>query len=138
MAALAVIVGLQAADAAVRWQSTGSVSPWLVVRFAVGAVLLAGFVRGSRLAWKWGRSLAAIGGVLLLPALFVTMTRSSSFNATLVLVFVACAWTIVLGLSLPSARAYFGLVCPKCGAAAWRAADLRFSLVKCPRCGHLW
>ena len=45
---------------------------------------------------------------------------------------------IFFALGRPKARAFFGLICPECGAATNKAADFLFNKAKCRRCKTIW
>jgi hypothetical protein len=140
-AALGVVGAVQAALALLL--ARGGQIGWGHFLFAgaLAVLLLTGLLRGSRLAWMWGRHLALFLAVLVSARAAVAIVRRESE-----------AWTtaaVVLGLALPlfaaawallrpSAFAFFRLVCPLCETQTRTFADLLFRSARCRNCGNVW
>lgn len=102
----------------------------------VSTLLLLGFIKGHRLAWQWGRIFPVIGiaGGLLFMIISTKSFATNWIFLGLELVYI----TLVVALGRPAARAYFKLICPKCGKPTWRAADFLFNKAKCKPCDFVW
>jgi heme A synthase len=147
--ALVTFVVAFARRAEVPWLQTG-------IALAVFILVLSGFVRGRRAAWQWGRAVGFLLSALLFAAAIVAAWRvlprqvldEDGFAAAVeaggfflpllvpVLGLAAPLLTVAIALGRPSAYAWFGLVCPNCGAREPRAADLRFHEARCRSCGE--
>lgn len=147
--ALAVFAFAFARQAEVPWLQTG-------VAIAVFILILAGFVRGRRVAWQWGRSVGFVLSALLFAAAIVAAWRvlprqvlaedglaaaieAAGFFLPLLVPLLGLAaplLVVAIALGRPSAYAWFDLVCPHCGARAPRAMDLRFHEARCRACGE--
>jgi heme A synthase len=126
------------------------------VALAVFILVLAGFVRARRAAWQWGRAVGFLLSALLFAAAIVAAWRvlprqvlaedglgaaieAAGFFLPLLVPLLGLAaplLAVAIALGRPSAYAWFGLVCPHCGARAPRAADLRFHEARCRACGE--
>lgn len=104
---------------------------------ALLALILLGLLRASRLAWRWGRILgwALAAALLLALALRARLVGVDPLPAVLVIAGVALPLAAqALALGRPTAFEWFGLVCPRCGAATGRG-DLLMWAARCERCG---
>lgn len=126
----------------------------LGVSCLLSALILVGIIAGHRLAWQWGRLLAILVAVLStisIPAFmfanrFVRGPTGGSPPPIVIAIAIAISLVMVAGplyavffaLGRPSARAFFGLTCPKCGVSTNKAADFFFNKAKCRSCGHIW
>jgi hypothetical protein len=139
--ALGVVAAVQAALALVLVRG-GEVGPGHFAFAAVLAVaLLAGLLRGARLAWLWGRYLALFLAALVSARAAVAVVHGeASAGLTAVVVGGLALPLLVAAVALlrPTAFAFFRLVCPACGAATRRPADLLFRHARCSSCGNLW
>lgn len=106
----------------------------------VSALLFLGFLKGHRLAWQWGRIFPLIAGVGAGVAILVPAIASHHLDQKgwILLVIPVLFFSIVVALGRPAARAYFRLICPKCGKPTWRAADFLFNKAKCKPCDFVW
>ena len=138
-AALVVFAATQTAIT-IRVASTGQVG-WAQVVFAVllFVLLLAGFVRGSRLAWLWGRFLGFVLAAAVVAFTIATWRGTpAQAKAVLLLGFAAPLVAMAVALGRPAAYAWFHLVCPDCGKRTGRGADLLYRQVRCRSCGKVF
>jgi hypothetical protein len=113
---------------------------WLFAA-AVMALLLWGIVRGYRLAWLWGRYLAAFLAAMVVATVgFGVWKGHMGWVAAAVVLggLVLPLAAVSLALGRPSALRWFDLVCPKCQAASTRGKDFLFREARCPACGNVW
>ncbi len=124
----------------------------LAIVLPIIGLLFVGTWAGNRLAWQWCRILAPLGGILAaLGAAFAILTLTQLAakvpgdlvrSAWLVLVIrtsdVIGLFTIFYVMGQPSARQYFGLMCPECGSFRCRPEDFWFRLVHCRSCRNEW
>lgn len=113
---------------------------WLFAAAVMG-LLLWGIARGYRLAWLWGRYLTLFLSAMVLVGLGMGLWKGEipwTWAAALVagLVLPLAATSIALGR--PSAFAWFGLDCPKCGTRSSRGNDFLFRSARCPACGEIF
>jgi hypothetical protein len=139
-ASLAVVTIVQIALAVL---AGGGELGWGQFLFAavLAATLLTGLLRGSRLAWMWGRHLSLFLAVLVSARTVLAVVRGE-----------AVAWltaVVVLGMALPlllaslalsrrSAIAFYELVCPLCRRESRAGADFLFRKARCAGCGNVW
>ena len=139
--ALGVVIAVQAALVLLLVRG-GQVGPGHFAFAAVTAIaLLAGLLRGARLAWLWGRYLALFLAALVLAraAVAVVHREADAWLTAAVVAGVALPLVVAaLALLRPSAFSFFGLVCPACGKQTRRPADLLFRHAQCGSCGNLW
>lgn len=98
-----------------------------------------GIVRRHRLAWQWGR-LVGLGVALLQVFLSVlTIARFGAPAKALPLLGLS-APLLAIGVALgrPSAREWFGMACPVCGAQRSRPVDLFYNRARCKACQYVW
>jgi hypothetical protein len=112
---------------------------WPASLAAVGglALLLAGVLRGWRLAFLWGRFLGYFLAALVTASAW-SQWRHGAAPALLAVPLLGLAVPLLVAavaLGRPGAPAWFGLSCPGCGAGAARTADLLFRRARCRRCG---
>jgi hypothetical protein len=103
-------------------------------------LLLAGLLRGWRLAWLWGRFLGLFLAALLLLSLW-SAWRGGTPPWLLAIPAAGLAAPLALAslaLLRGSSAAWFGLTCPACGGAGGTPADLRFRRARCRRCQATW
>lgn len=134
--------------------------PWLQTGFAIAVfvLVLAGVVRGRRLAWQWGRGVGFLLSALVLAGAAVAAWRvlprqvlaedgllaaveAAGFFAPLLLPVLGLALpllAVAIALGRPSAYAWFHLACPRCGARMPRPADPLFKQARCRECGELY
>ena len=106
---------------------------------ALGAVIIWGLVRGSRLAWRWARILGAILGLFaLLCGSYEMGSTEMTMRAGLLLSEGALLLGMSAALSMSGARKHFRMVCPRCGSRRVGAANLAFSEAYCRRCETIW
>jgi hypothetical protein len=118
----------------------------LVGTGVIGGLILWGLVAGHRLAWQWGRILAALAAVLgaiamILIVINVVKEPGSAHElivAGIVFVMTACLFAIVISLGTDAARQHFGLRCPSCKRFTSAAGDFWFNTAKCKRCNRVW
>lgn len=89
-----------------------------------------GFVRRHRAAWQWGR-LVALGMALLL--VIVSILEREPLLALAVPLF-----AVGIALGRPSAREWFGMACPVCGAQRSRPVDPFYNRARCKACQNVW
>jgi hypothetical protein len=139
--ALGVVVAVQAALTLLLVRG-GKIGAGHFAFAAVLAVaLLAGLLRGARLAWLWGRYLAMFLAAIVTARSAVALVHGEADAKLGALVVGGLALPLVvaaLALLRPSSFAFFGLVCPSCGAATRRPADMLFRHARCSSCGNLW
>jgi hypothetical protein len=139
--ALGLVTAVQAALALllVRGGKVG----WGQFLFAavLAVALLAGLLRGSRLAWLWGRQLALLLALLVSARTAVALVRGESEGWLMAVVvggMAAPLFVAAYALTRPSAIAFYDLVCPLCSAETRVGADLLFRKARCRACGNLW
>ncbi len=139
---LLLVVSAQTALAFLLGRGSGvGVFQYLFAASVAGA-LLWGILKGSRLAWMWGRALGLFLALVPLAALGLAVWRGLPvrwWEAAVVLLGLSApllASSIALGR--PSALRFFDLVCPACGAVAKRGKDFFFRQAACGKCGHVW
>ena len=106
----------------------------------VSALLLLGFFKGHRLAWQWGRIFPILGGLGIAIAILIPAIATHSLDAQgwIYLGVVGMCLSLATALGRSSARAYFGLICPKCGKPTRQAADFFFNKARCRSCDYTW
>src|SRR5512138_1479337 len=139
--ALGVVVALQTA-LALSFARRGQLG-WGQFGFAalVAVLLLAGLLRGSRLAWLWGRWLALFLAVVVAARSAVALVRGEApgWLAALVLGGIALPLAVAaVALGRRSAMAFYDLECPACRARSGTGADLLFRHARCRACGNVW
>ena len=141
VAALGVVIALQAV-VALYFARVGSLGWWrfgfAIVLFGV---LLAGLLRGVRLAWLWGRYLALVLGVVMVASLAAGLSRHELRWEVAALAFAGVAaplFAVSIALGRPTAFAFFDLVCPNCGHPSSFGADFLFRKARCRRCRNTW
>jgi hypothetical protein len=115
----------------------------VLLRAVVGILVVAGLLRGHRLAWQWGRALSALGALLLTVVAAVAAATGRPMNGRALFfadagLATALLLSTFLALGCPSARRYFRLFCPQCGRATGSAADLWFRQAWCRQCRITW
>ncbi|GAC1352830.1 MAG: hypothetical protein NVS3B20_14260 [Polyangiales bacterium] len=109
----------------------------------VGGLVLFGMIKGHRLAWQWGRLggiVAILFGLLTLIG-FIGPSKSPNHSQVLVVgisVMMTLAVVMVTALSMPSAKHFFGLICPQCARSTSSSADFMFTKAKCKACKLTW
>jgi uncharacterized membrane protein len=141
VAALGVVTVLQAI-LALLFAGGGQVG-WAMYAFAalLFALLLAGLLRGSRLAWLWGRYIAIILAVVVTASVVSGYVRHQAGALVLALSLLGLAAPLlVAGVALgrPSAYAFYDLVCPTCGTRTGLGADFLFRQARCRSCKNVW
>lgn len=116
---------------------------WAMYAFAalLFALLLGGLVRGSRLAWMWGRYITIILGVVVSASVISGYLGGQAGLLVLALSLLGIAAPLfVAGVALgrPSAYAFYDLVCPTCGARTGLGADFLFRQARCRTCKTVW
>jgi hypothetical protein len=104
---------------------------------ALLALILAGLVRASRLAWLWARILGFALAALLVAALVLRARLVGIDPLPAVLVLAGVVLPLLahaFALGHRTAFEWFGLVCPRCGATTGRG-DLLMWAARCERCG---
>lgn len=139
-AALSVVIAVQ--GALLAFLASQGQAAWarnLLAMVAVG-LLLAGLLRGWRIAWLWGRFLGFFLAALLAASAWTAWRGGAPPVLLLVPLLGLAAPLVVMALALgrPSAPAWFRLVCPSCGAPGAVPADLRFRRFRCRRCQTVW
>jgi hypothetical protein len=106
----------------------------------IGALIIAGFVNGHRLAWQWGRLIGLVlgTGFLLMSATLALRGDNNPLTFSIAAVFSASLILMGVLLGLPKSRAYFRLVCPDCGSREVKATDFLFNTAKCEKCECRW
>ena len=142
--AVGVLLGLSVLGALGNL-AQGAVVP-AVFQILIPGLVFAGVVKGHRLAWQWGRIVAMLSAVLTPlasmafylgnksdphPFMGITLIISTTFCVVLLL-------AVFFALGRPSAKAFFGLVCPKCGQPTSKAADFFFNKARCRECDYTW
>jgi hypothetical protein len=140
-AALGVVAAAQTA-LALTLAREGQVG-WGHFAFAgvLAAALLTGLLRGSRLAWMWGRYLALFLAVIVSARAAVAIVRGESgpwLTAAVVLGVAAPLFAAAYALLRPSAIEFYRLVCPLCESPTRSFADLLFRSARCRKCGNVW
>jgi hypothetical protein len=114
-------------------------------QFLFAAVLaiaiLTGLLRGSRLAWLWGRQLALLLALLVTARTVLAIARGESqpwLTAVVVAGMAVPLFVAAWVLQRPSAIAFYDLVCPLCATETRVGADLLFRKARCRACGNLW
>jgi hypothetical protein len=107
------------------------------------AIILAGVILGSRLAWQWGRFLGLVWGAIIILVLINVLQDMVKELKALVE-----AWPVVLqaialvffllALSTRGAKEHFGLVCPECGSDKAKPGNFVFTKVICLECKAVW
>jgi len=113
---------------------------WLFAAAVMG-LLLWGIARGYRLAWLWGRYLTLFLSAMVLVGLGMGLWKGEvpwTWAAALVAGLVLPLGATSIALGRPSAFAWFGLVCPKCGTQSSRGNDFLFRSARCPSCGEIY
>jgi hypothetical protein len=141
VAALGVVIALQAALA--WFYARGGNVGWWRFAFAIAlfAALIAGLLRGLRLAWLWGRFLTLVLGVVMVASVTAGFARHElpALVAAVALGGVAIPlFAASFALGRPSSHSYFGLVCPACGQHSSFGADFLFRRARCRRCHTEW
>jgi uncharacterized membrane protein len=139
--AVAVVAALQIV-LALLFARAGQVG-WAMYAFAalLFALLLSGLVRGSRLAWLWGRSITILLGVVVSASVTWEFVRQQVGVQALALSLLGLAAPLfVAGIALgrPSAYAFYDLVCPTCGARTALGDDFLFRQARCRACKTAW
>jgi hypothetical protein len=139
--ALGTVVAVQA-YLAFRFGRTADVG---AVTYAFAALLwvllLAGLLRGARLAWLWGRYLTLLLAVVMASALAVAAVRGEAKPLVVGLAFAGLVLPLAaasVALGRRSAYAYFDLVCPACAARSGFGADFLFRQARCRKCDTVW
>lgn len=104
---------------------------------ALLSLVALGLLRASRIAWRWGRRLgfALAAGLVVALILRARADGVERLPAALLLAGVALPLAAqALALGRRTAFEWFGLVCPRCGAATARGDVLMWS-ARCGRCG---
>jgi len=141
VAALGIVIALQAALA--WFYARGGNLGWWRFAFAIAlfAALIAGLVRGLRLAWLWGRFLTLVLGVVMVASVATGVARHEMPVVVAVLAVAGVALPLFvasLALGRPSSHAFFGLICPACGQQSSFGADFLFRKARCRRCHTEW
>ncbi len=139
--ALVVVVAFQAA-LAVFVARSGQVG-WAMYAFAgvLWLLVVAGVLRGSRLAWLWARYLTLALGALVTGVVIASAVRRELRALDIALALLGLALPLFvtgIALSRRSAYAYFDLVCPTCAARTGLGADLLFRHARCRSCQNVW
>lgn len=141
LAALTVLVGLQA-YLAVSFARAGEVGwPMYAAAGLLWALLVLGLWRGSRLAWLWGRYLTLVLGVAVAARLTFGVVRHELETPVLLAASLALClplFTAGIALGRRSVHAAFDLVCPACGTSTSLGADLLFRKARCGTCKQVW
>jgi hypothetical protein len=132
-------------------RGTMVVAMLLIMGLEIGlpCLILAGIVTGHRLAWRWGRiltifaavimSLSMVSSLMIDPAPF---QQQPHFHIVLTLfslvVVVGPLLVVFVAFGRPKARAFFGLICPRCGVPTNKADDFFFNKARCRKCGGVW
>ena len=136
---LGCIVGLQAL-AGVVGKAPNPVRA--VVPLAVSGLLLAGMVKGHRLAWQGTlpavRGRGRVGALAGLNSLTGRRAGAAIVGAVVGFGAAIAFLAIPLALRRPSAAIHFRLICPACQTRTTKADDLFFSKTRCLRCRNLW
>jgi hypothetical protein len=112
----------------------------------IGGLIMWGLVAGHRLAWQWGRVFGILGGILWILAGILALSApklQEDLGLRLVsgivsFIGAAFGFTIAIVLGIRSAKIYFNLRCPRCGAMSSQAADFFFNTARCQRCDCRW
>jgi hypothetical protein len=141
LSAFAVAIAVQLALVVFAARS-GAVGSWQFLFAAVlASVLLVGLALRSRLAWLWSRFLTLALAVMEALALIVGAVRGQIGAGQLAIGVVGLVLPLAavsLGLSRRSAYAYYGLVCPACGARTSLGATFLFREARCRTCQNVW
>jgi hypothetical protein len=139
--ALGVVVAVQAALALALVRGGRVGAGHFAFAAVLAVLLLAGLLRGARLAWLWGRYLALfLAAIVAARAAVAVLHRESDVWLTTLVVGGVALPLLVAALALlrPSAFSFYRLVCPACGKETRRPADLLFRHARCGACGNLW
>jgi hypothetical protein len=141
VAALAVVIALQAALA--WFYARGGNVGWWRFAFAIAlfAALIAGLVRGRRLAWLWGRFLTLVLGVVMVASVAAGVARHELPGLVAAIAVGGVALPLFgasFALGRPASHEFFGLVCPACGQHSSFGADFLFRKARCRRCHTEW
>jgi hypothetical protein len=139
--ALGLVVAVQVV-LAIRFGRAADLGPFTSA-FAVilWTLLLAGLLRGARLAWLWGRYLTPILAVVIASALAVAAVRGGTRLAVVALAFAGLVLPLAVAsvaLGRRSAYGYFDLVCPACATRSGFGADFLFRQARCRKCDTVW
>lgn len=108
-----------------------------VAPIVLQSLIIAGLATRQRLAWQWARVLPILAGFLLLALSFMAQGRAREGDMQplgVALAALAIAVVPAVALGLPSARAWFKLVCPSCGGRKVKAASFLFTKARCRTC----
>jgi len=119
-----------------------SVHPAVAYRWIAGIVVtglvIGGLAVGNRFAWQAARVLALVAGIFLsFTAAWVIRDAMYTKQMPLLWPFArlivqpVCLFTVIFSLQQRSARAFFRLICPKCGSAKWRTDNFLCTRVQC-------
>jgi hypothetical protein len=111
-----------------------------VMGLVVAGLLVVGLLRGHPLAWQWGIGVPAFMILLRLVAAVPKLERllANPIRASLEAATLALYAAIPILLYSRSARVFFGLRCPRCGAVKGRAASFLYAKRRCGACQFIW
>lgn len=120
--------------------------PYIIVFLPFTGLVVLGFIKGNRLAWRWGRIFGliwAIFGILRIFSILSPMgsTLYGNIHPTIIVLIVIYSlllFVIVFTLGIDGAREHFNLICRNCGSKRIKAGDFLFKKVICKECGKKW
>ncbi len=121
-------------------EGSPGVSTLGVIPVALWVVLLAGTLRGNRLAWFANRLLCLLTGALIIFQILQPVVKGAgniSEALQLLLVHVMDLAVVFLILGSQSARRFYDLACLKCGSTKVWPADWIFRKIRCGKCGNI-
>lgn len=115
----------------------------VVISLVVAAVIFVGFIERFRLAWQWGRILGLLGAILLTftgVALLVRVRDDPGVLLAGVLIATQGVplFPMFFALGTRDARAYFRVICPKCGSSEVKGGNFLFTKAQCKQCNLIW
>ncbi len=123
---------------------SGSVSIFAVVfPVAIAVLILAGILKGQRLAWQWGRLLGLFGAIILTFAAFSAFMQVQEEPGYVVVgVLLALQglplFPMFFALGTRGAKEHFRVICPECGSTKPKGGDLLFTKAVCRKCKATW
>ncbi len=139
-AVFVIILALTAGLGAYAWSHDLPGVPGAVFGLAKGVLLLWGIWIAHRLAWHWLRIVGSIAVVFLTMATLLQLKAGPPYEWSVVYSALKTAGLCIMlvALSRPSAKEYFGMLCSSCGQFTRRGAGLLLGKARGVPCDRVW